>query len=176
VRLTHEQTLQWVRDHHAWRHARKVKPIHARPVAADEVGKEFQTADGVAERAQPGYWLCAGIAGEPWFQKKERIDARYEPHGTEVKQFAFDDRPQSYQVFKPKGDVRNWAAQVKGTWQGRPIGSFTIRPNYDVDHPLVAPAGGYVVTDDVPDPYQDTLKDVWLVQPALFESTYELLP
>jgi hypothetical protein len=54
------------------------------------------------------------------------------------------------------------------------IESFYIRPGYDMSHPLYSPAGGYVVTGDVPDPYTAQLNDVWLVQQPLFESTYEL--
>jgi hypothetical protein len=63
-------------------------------------------------------------------------------------------------------------AQVKGPG----IAGFFIKPNYDPEHPLYSPAGGYVVTDDVPDPYQAKLRDVWLVQEAIFNSTYELIP
>src|SRR5438552_13263734 len=63
--LTHEQALAWIRDHHAWRLARKTRPMWARLIEADEVGKEFQTADHVAERAREGYWLSVGVAGEP---------------------------------------------------------------------------------------------------------------
>jgi hypothetical protein len=173
VQLSHEETLEWIRQHKAWQRARKVKPILARPLEREELGKEFQTADHAVERAQEGYWLCVGIAGEPWFQKKDRIDSRYERQGEEVKQFAFDTRPLQYQVLKPKGDTLNWAAQVQGTWKGKTIQAFEIRPNYDMEHPLVAPAGGYAVTDDTADPYRHDLKDVWLVQQALFESTYE---
>jgi hypothetical protein len=176
IELTHEQTLDWVRQHRAWRMARKTKPIHARPVEAEEVGKEFQTADRAVERARAGYWLCVGVAGEPWFQTKERIDKRYTSSRHETKRFTFDSQPRDYQVFKPKGNVRNWAAQVKGTWKGRTITGFIIRASYDKEHPLASPAGGYVVRDYIPDPYADRDADVWLVQEALFESTYELLP
>jgi hypothetical protein len=144
------------------------------------VGKEFQTADHVVQRAQKGYWLCVGVVGEPWFQKKERIDAKYDPGASEVRQFAFDGTPRTYLVCTPKGDVCNWVAQVQGTWQGKPIEGFSIRPNYDMDHPLFTPAGhhagNYVVKDDVPDPYADDPEDIWLIQEALFKSTYELLP
>ena len=51
----------------------------ARPVEPDEVGKEFQTADHVKEKARAGFWLCVGVAGEPWFQSLEKIEAKYEP-------------------------------------------------------------------------------------------------
>jgi hypothetical protein len=174
--LTHEQTLEWIRENRAWRRARKVKPILVRAIDKDEVGKEFQTADRAVERAREGYVLCVGVAGEPWFQKAERVEARYDLAKEEAKQFSFDSRPRTYKVYRPKGDVRNWAAQVQGTWQGKEIQGFTIRPNYDVEHPLYSPAGGYVVCDDVADPYQGQAADVWLVQKALFESTYEWLP
>ena len=171
MQLDHEQTLAWIHRHKAWRLARKTRPIWARAVRSDELGREFLTADHAVERAQAGYWLCVGVAGEPWFQKRERIEAKYTPGETVARQFAFDAETQAYQVFEPTGDVRNWAAQV----QGEGIEGFFIRPNYDLEHPLYSPAGGYVVTDHVSDPYQERPDDVWLVQQSLFESTYELL-
>ena len=171
MRLSHEQALQWIHQHRAWRPAKKTKPIWARPVEPDEIGREFQTADHVSERAQEGYWLCVGVAEEPWFQKPEKIEAKYDRGGDEVKQFDFDRQPYTYHVYKPKGDVRNWVAQIKGP----DIEGFYIKPSYDMDHPLYSPAGGYVVKGDVPDPYQDNPDDVWLVQQGLFESSYEFL-
>lgn len=170
--LGHEQTLEWIRHHQAWRLAKKTKPIWARPVEPQELGKEFQTADHAREKAREGFWLCVGVAGEPWFQKPERISARYEGAEDEIKQFAFDTEAHRYRIYKPKGDIRNWVAQIKGPG----ISGFQIKPNYDMDHPLYSPAGGFVVMDDVPDPYQGTPKDVWLVQEGLFHSTYEIIP
>ena len=99
---------------------------------------------------------------------------RIETHcpGIGQRAFAFDDRPHAYRRYVPKPTARSWAAQVKGPG----IAGFTIRPNYDPSRPLSAPAGGYVVRDDVADPYAAAPADVWLVQEALFESTYELAP
>ena len=151
---------------------RKTRPIWARPVAPDEVGREFQTADHVKEVAREGFWLCVGVAGEPWFQAREKIDAKYEPAEEICRVFTFDKGPQSYRVFKPRGDVRNWVAQVKGP----DISGFYVRPGYDPERPLYSPSGGYVVKDEVKDPYSDKPGDVWLVQQSLFESTYELVP
>jgi hypothetical protein len=172
IQLTHQQTLAWIDQHRAWRRAVKAKPMWARPVEPAEVGTEFQTADRAIERAREGYWLCVGVAGEPWFQKPERIEARYDRAGEETKQFTFDSQPRSYRVYKPKGTVYSWAAQVKGPG----IAGFFIKPNYDVDHPLYSPAGGYVVKDDVDDPYRDKPNDVWLVQETIFNDSYEWLP
>jgi hypothetical protein len=172
TKLSHEETLRWVTDQQAWRRARKTKPIWARAVLEQEVGKGFQTADQAVEHARKGYWLCAGVAGEPWFQSLEKIEAKYEPANEEVKRFGFDDEPRTYRVFKPKVTTRNWAAQVKGAG----IAGFFIRPHYDPTHPLYSPSGGYVVRDDVADPYQEKADDVWLVQEGLFNSTYELIP
>jgi hypothetical protein len=170
-KLTHDETLKWISDNKAWRLARKTKPIWARPVAPEELGREFQTADHTKEKAREGYWLCVGIADEPWFQARDKIESKYEPDGEEAKKFGFDAQRRTYTKFKPKGKVRNWVAQVKGPG----IEGFTIRPGYDPERPLYAPSGGYVVKDDVADPYTDKPKDVWLVQKALFESTYELI-
>ena len=172
TKLTHEQTLEWIHKNRAWLRAKKTKPIWARAIDKEEIGKEFQTADHAVERAKGGYWLCVGVAGEPWFQKQEKIDTKYNHDGDEMKQFVFDSRSRTYHVYKPKENARNWVAQVKGPG----IAGFHIKPNYDMDHPLYSPAGGYVVTEDVADPYQANLKDVWLVQEAIFDSTYELIP
>jgi predicted acylesterase/phospholipase RssA len=169
--LSHEQTLEWVRQQRAWRRARKARPIYARPTEPDEEGKAFHTAEGTVQRPQAGHWLCVGVAEEPWFQKKEKIDSKYEPAGEQNLQFRFDPRPFRYQVYKPRGDVTNLAAQV----QGPGVASFSFRPSYDPTQPVMAPAGAYLVTDDTTDPYRDDLRDVWVVQQALFESTYELL-
>src|ERR1700677_3380799 len=74
AKLTHEQTLEWIQKNRAWRQARKTKPLWSRSVDPEEIGKEFQTADHAIERAKEGYWLCVGVAGEPWFQKPEKIE------------------------------------------------------------------------------------------------------
>jgi hypothetical protein len=168
-KLTHEETLAWIREHKAWRHARKTKPIWARELEPAEIGKAFATADHADEVAREGYWLCVGVAGEPWFQKPAKVEDKYDEAGTEGKQFSFDSGPRAYRIFKPKEGVRNWVARVEQPG----IEGFYIRPGYDMSHPLYSPGGGYVVTGDVEDPYAAELDDVWLVQQALFESTYE---
>jgi hypothetical protein len=170
-KLSHDETLRWVTSHKAWRQARKTKPIWARVVGPEEVGKEYQTADHAVEKARAGYWLCVGVAGEPWFQTLEKIEGKYEPAGEVVKTFGFDAKPTRYRIFTPKATTRNWVAQVEGPG----IAGFFIRPNYDPEHPLYSPSGGYVVRDYVKDPYQAKPDDVWLVQQGLFESTYELI-
>lgn len=171
-KLSHEETLRWIGEHKAWRRARKTKPIWARAVEAEEVGKDFPTADHAVERARAGYWLSVGVAGEPWFQTHQNIERKYERAGEEVRTFRFDAGPRTYRIYKPRAATLNWAAKVEGP----PIAGFFIRPNYDPEHPLYSPAGGYVVRDDVTDPYRAKPSDVWLVQQGLFESTYELMP
>lgn len=169
--LAHDETLLWIAEHKAWRLARKTKPMWARPVEPDEVGKDFQTADQVKEKARADAWLCVGIAGEPWFQMHEKIDAKYEQDGQEAKKFDFDTKKRTYRIYKPKGTARNWVAQVKAP----DIKGFYVRPSYDPDRPLYSPSGGYVVKNEVTDPYHDKPREVWLVQQSLFESTYELI-
>jgi hypothetical protein len=171
-KLTHEETLAWIDEHRAWKLARKTRPVWVRDVTPGEVGKEFLTADHVKEVAREGVWLCVGIAGEPWFQSREKVEAKYEPDGEEDRKFDFDAKPHTYRRYKPKGTIRNWVARVEGPG----IEGFSVRPGYDPERPLYSPAGGYVVKDDVKDPYTEAPKDVWLVQQALFESTYEILP
>lgn len=169
-RLSHEETIAWIRDHRAWRRARKTEPIWARELDEAEVGKEFATADHAVEVGRKGYWLCVGVAGEPWFQKPANVEAKYKLAGEEGRHFSFDDAPRTYRRFEPKHDARNWAAQINDSH----IEGFFIRPNYDLEHPLYSPRGGYVVTADVDDPYAISLDDVWLVQQPLFEKTYEM--
>jgi hypothetical protein len=171
-KLSHDETLKWIQEHRAWRLAKKTKPIWARPVEADEVGKEFQTADHITQKARDGFWLCVGVAAEPWFQTPEKVRDKYEQAGEEEKQFSFEAKPHRYRIYRPRGDVRNWVAQVKGSG----IEGFFVKPNYDRGRPLYSPGGGYVVKDHVPDPYVGDPDDVWLVQEGLFESTYELIP
>jgi hypothetical protein len=168
--LSHEETLRWIAEHRGWRQARKTRPIWVRPVAPDEVGKEFQTADNVAEIARLGYMLCVGVAGEPWFQSLEKVKSKYRPEGPEVRKvFAFDTRPRAYRLYQPSGKVLNWVAKVEGPG----IKGFFIKPSYDPRRPLYSRTGGYVVKEDCADPYRDCPDDVWLVQKSLFESTYE---
>jgi len=171
MELTHEQTLEWIGKNRAWRHARKTKPIWARPITMEEIGKEFQTADRAIETAREGAWLCVGVAGEPWFQSEAKINAKYDRAESVTKTFDFDDEPHEYYVYNPKENVRNWVAQVEAP----EIGGFSIRPGYDRNTELHSPAGGYVVKGDVDDPYADDPDDVWLVQQSLFDSTYELI-
>jgi hypothetical protein len=169
--LTHDEVLRWVRERRAWRLARKTKPIWARPVRLDEVGREFRTADHSTQLARDGYWLCAGVAGEPWFQKPEAIAAKYDPAGEETRRFPFDESPCAYTVYRPRGDVLNWAARIDGPG----IEGFSVMAPYDKEHPLYSPAGGYVVRNHAADPYEDSPDDVWLVQESFFEQTYEFV-
>ena len=169
--LSHEETLNWINQHRAWRLARKTKPMWVREVGPDEADKEFQTADRAIEKPKPGHLLCVGVAGEPWFQKAERVATRFELVGEEQRQFSFDSEPQTYRIYRPKESTRNWAARVADP----SIAGFTVRPNYDVEHPLYSPSGGFVVRDYCDDPYSANPDDVWLVQEPLFLSTYELI-
>lgn len=168
-RLSHEETLRWVREHHAWRMARKTKPIWGRPVAAEEVGRVFTTADHTEQAARAGYWLSVGICGEPWFQTAGAIESKYRRGERAERRFAFDDRPRDYTELLPTTESQNWAACVTGP----DIEGFYIRVGYDQESPLYSPAGGYVLRDPADDPYAGEPRDVWLVQRALFESTYD---
>lgn len=170
TRLQHDATLRWITEHRAWRTARKIRPIWARAVGADEVGREFVTADHAVERAAADHWLCVGVAGEPWFQTRAKIESKYERAGSEERRFAFDDAAHVYERLVPLPTSRNWAAQVTGPG----IEGFYIQPNYPTDGPLYSPAGGWVIMDYVDDPYAADPTDVWLVQEPLFESTYDV--
>lgn len=171
-RLTHEEVLALIADRKLWRRAHKTKPILVRVLQDAEIGRDFTTADHTIEKGQSGFVLCVGVAGEPWFQTPAKVDGKYTTTGeTETHQFDFDTEPQEYQVWHPKPGVNNWVAQIPAI-EG--VEGFTIRPKYDMEHPLYSPTGGFVVKDDVPDPYEGNPNDVWLVQRALFESTYQV--
>jgi hypothetical protein len=167
--LSHDETLQWINAHKAWRLVRKTKPIWVRQLEPDEVGKEFRTADHVKQIGRIGHALCVGVAGEPWFQEWEKLHAKYDAGDEMDRSFSFDQSPRSYRIYRPKPDSELWAAQV----DDKDIKGFFIKPNYDPERPLYSPAGGYVVKESVDDPYTGVTKDVWLVQRGLFESTYE---
>jgi hypothetical protein len=149
--------------------ARKTKPIWGRPVAAEEVGRIFTTADHAEQAARAGYWLSVGICGEPWFQTAEAIESKYRRGGRAERRFGFDDRSRDYTELVPSTESQNWAACVAGP----DIEGFYIRVGYDRQSPLYSPAGGYVLRDPADDPYTSEPDDVWLVQRALFESTYD---
>jgi hypothetical protein len=169
--LSHEQTLEWIRQNRAWRRARRTQSIYARPTEPDEQDKVFHTLERTRQQPRTGHWLCVGSEQEAWFQEKERLDRRYEQTSEVTKQFPFDERPFRYHVFKPRSDVYNWTAQV----QGPGVASFSFRLSFDPTQLSICPAGTYVVMNDTPDPYRDELKDVWVVAKPLFEKTYEKL-
>ena len=133
ARLSHDESLKWIDEHKAWKLARKTRPIWARPVEPDEDGKEFQTADHVKQVARQDSWLCVGGSGEPWFHALDKIEGKYEPSGEEVKSFRFDTESRTYKIFKPRVDVKNWVAQVKGPG----IEGFFIKPGYDPERPTL---------------------------------------
>src|SRR5258707_2326068 len=103
--LSHDQTLTWIERHHAWRLARKTKPMWARRIEPAEVGQEFQTADHVAQVAKEGFWLCVGVAGETWVQAAGRGGEKYGRRAEEGRQIAFDKQPRTSGVVQPRGTL-----------------------------------------------------------------------
>ncbi len=124
-KLSHEETLRWVVDHGAWRIARKTKPIWARAVRDGEVGKAFQTSDQAVEKARAGYWLCAGVLGEPWFQTPEKVDGKYDFEAEEVKRFGFDDEPRM-SCFRDGNAIRLLQSIVVGEWRSRWLAELPV--------------------------------------------------
>ena len=132
-----------------WFHARKVRPIWARQLAADV---QVDTLEGRVT-ASAGDYLCRGEAGEVWPQKAATLEARYTASG------ALD--AEGWRQYEPRPDAEGvWAARVDhsfsvqaswGTLRGKP-GDFVVK-NY-ADRDVAAPA------------------DVWIVEQALFAATY----
>ncbi|MFL5330277.1 MAG: patatin-like phospholipase family protein [Gemmataceae bacterium] len=174
--LNHDQTLAWVQANVLWRKAKKTGRIYVRELSAEEKGRETLTFDGVWQRPAEGDVLCVGLAGEPWFQPRQRVEARYVEGDTVEMHFpAVESCSHSYRIFRPRADALCWAAQVNPP----EIKSFSLRLRRSPTDPLTSSVGGYVVTecaadsDARPDLIGET--DVWLVQQKVFEMSYEFV-
>ena len=171
-KLSHEQTLSWIAEHKAWRLAQK--PGRSGPDRLPRTRWAASSRPLTTSRKWPA--RAPGCALESPASHGSRLARRSTRSTSRPKRStahsASTNEPLSYRVFKPRGDVRNWVAQVKGP----DMAGFFVRPGYDPERPLYSPSGGYVIKDEVKDPYHDKPSDVWLVQQSLFESTYELVP
>ena len=142
--------LKEVSEAGLWFHARKTRPIWVRRLEKDE---SVETLEG-AECVPAGNYLCRGEAGDIWPQSEERLLSKY----TITKEV--DE--QGWHKYNPKSDASGvMAAQVPHAFQvhaewgqlsGKP-GDFVVK-NYG-DRNIENPA------------------DVWIVDQALFQVTYE---
>lgn len=133
-----------------WFHAKKVRPIWARPVEADQV---VETLEG-RETVRAGEYLCRGEAGELWPQQADKLLGKYT--ATEMVD------AQGWRKFEPRPDAAGvCAAQISHP--------FTIQTARGALH---GKAGDYLVkhTADKDVAYP---ADVWIVAQQLFDATYE---
>ncbi len=133
-----------------WFHARKVKPIWAKRVDENQT---VQTLEGT-EKVKAGDYLCRGVADEIWPQSKENLERKYDSTD-EV-----DD--DGWRKFLPKPDAEGvMAAQIDHP--------FEVEANWGK---LQGKADDFLLKNhaDRDEPYPD---DVWVVDAALFEATYE---
>jgi len=128
--------------------ARKTKSIWAKRV---EVTQEVETLEGRLV-AGPDDYLCRGIIGENWPQKFQKLQEKYLPSDE------FDG--QGWQRFDPKPE----AAPVEAAQIDTP---FRIIAHWGE---LTGKAHDYVVRSTT-DP-----TDVWIVDKAIFEASYEWKP
>jgi hypothetical protein len=124
--------------------ARKTKPVWARRV---EVEEPVQTLEGCVV-AKPGDYVCRGLRGELWPQKASKLQETYVASGVaEGVWQRFDPRPDSPPVH---------AAQI-------PV-AFQVQAQWGL---LTGKAQDYVVRST------SNPSDIWLVDGAIFEATYD---
>lgn len=126
--------------------ARKTKPLWAKKV---EVKQEISTLEGRLE-VRPGDYLCRGIHGEYWPQKQVKLLDKYVP----TDEFDVD----GWQRFDSKPDVA-------------PVEVAQIETDFRVTAQwgeLKGKSHDYVVRSTT-DP-----TDIWIVDKAIFEASYEI--
>jgi PGDYG protein len=133
-----------------WFHAKKTRPIWVRLLEQQETVK---TLEG-EEQVPAGNYLCRGEAGDIWPQKEERLKAKYT--------LTDEVDEQGWRKCLPNPDAAGVMAaqvphafQVQAAWgllSGKP-GDFIVK-NYE-------------------DRANENPADVWIVDQALFEATYE---
>jgi hypothetical protein len=134
----------------SWFHAKRVKPIWAKPVDKDQTVK---TIEG-AEQVKAGDFLCRGDADEVWPQAAARLQARYQKSDEVDKD--------GWCKYTPRADNQGvMAAQVPH--------AFVVQGK---SGQLSGKAGDYIVKDfaDRDTPYPS---DVWIVDQKLFHATYQ---
>ena len=126
--------------------ARKTKPLWAKQV---DTAQQVQTLEGTEQMAA-GDFLCRGIHNEYWPQSSKRLDDRY--NASEV----VDD--EGFRRFDPKQDITpvlavqlDQAFSVQATW-----GRLTGKP------------GDYAVQSI------ENANDIWIVDKAIFQASYEM--
>ena len=133
-----------------WFRAKKTRPIWVRLLEQDETVK---TLEG-DEQVPCGNYLCRGEAGDIWPQSAERLTAKYtlteeiDNHGWRK----CDPKPDASGVMAAQVSHAFQVAAKWGLLQGKQ-NDFIVKSFDDLDN-------------NIPD-------DVWIVDSALFEATYE---
>ena len=141
--------LKEVSETGLWFHAKKTRPIWVRLLKQAET---VMTLEG-DERVPAGNYLCRGEAGDIWPQSKERLTAKY------VMTKDVDNR--GWHKCDPKPDAAGvMAAQVPH--------AFQVHAEWGQ---LSGKAGDFIVKND--DRNNENPDDVWIVDQALFQATYE---
>ena len=152
LRSPNQQLLDEVKESAAWFHARKTRPIWAKPLEREQ---QVDTLEGPV-LARPGDSLCRGEAGEVWPQKTPDLEARYA--ATDVVD------GDGWRKYEPRTDTEGvMAAQV--------MHPFRVQAEWGW---LSGKAGDYVVKN-----YRDRdiayPEDVWIVDQRLFHATYAIV-
>ncbi len=144
------QILNEIDQAKAWFHAKKVRPIWAKPAESDQV---VTTLEG-EEKVAAGEFLCRGEAGDVWPQKAESLNSKYEPTS--------ERNADGWRKYVPRPDA-------KGVMAAKVEHPFRVRASWGE---LSGKAGDYIVKNyddrDDADP-----EDVWIVDNALFRATYQ---
>ena len=131
-----------------WFHAKKVRPIWAKQVDADQT---VETLEGT-ETVKAGDYLCRGEIGEIWPQSASSLHKKYVPT---------DEIADGWTKFTPNPDG-------KGVFAAKVDHAFSVHASWGE---LSGKSGDFVVKN-----YDDGDKafpvDVWIVDAALFEATY----
>jgi hypothetical protein len=133
-----------------WFHAKKTRPIWARQLTADET---VRTLEGT-EKVSAGDFLCRGEAGDVWPQKAAALEKRYA-----LTDEVSDD---GWRKYAPRPEAQGAMAvevphafEVHASWgklSGKP-GDYLLK-NFE-DRDALYP------------------HEVWIVDHALFEATYD---
>ena len=147
------QLLQDVNEARSWRHYKKTKSILAKKLSAEV---QVNTMEGrIACRA--GDYLCRGPSGEHWCQKESALLKKYNriPDA--------DPDAEGWLEFRPKPDAQG-------------VMAVSMDKDFHVEHPdwgtFNGKAGDFLVKS-YEDRDVDFPGDIWIVDRAIFEATYE---
>jgi hypothetical protein len=149
--------VQEVNRSGSWFAARKIVPVWARLVVTPEtvVSREGEL------QAKPGDWVCRGVAGEYWVQAESTLRAKYGETG----QVSRDGQGLEWAEFSPLPESSGVMAAQVGH-------EFVVHSGWGV---LSGKPGDYLLKKlserDIEFP-----ADVWVVDQALFQSTYQAVP